>query len=57
MGPWAGHGGGGGDVGFVIGGEEEVCAVIASDYAGVVDKAVDIACYGFWIRERTFEDW
>ena len=51
MGPWAGHGGGGGDVGFVVGGEQEVCAIIASDYARVVDEAIDVASYRFWIRE------
>ena len=49
--PGAGHGGGGGDVGFVIGGEEEVGAVVAADYAGVVDEAGYVACYGLGVRE------
>lgn len=55
MGPWAGHGGGGGDVGFVVGGEEEVGAVITSDHARVVDKTIDVASYGFRGGERTLE--
>jgi len=49
VGPWAGHGGSGGDVGFVVGGEKEVGAIVAADYAGVVDEAVDVACYGLWV--------
>jgi hypothetical protein len=47
VGPWAGHGGGGGDVGFVVGGEKEVGTVITSDYTGVVDETIDVASYGF----------
>jgi len=51
VGPWAGHGRGGGDVGSVVGGEEEIGAVIASDYTGVVDEAINVAGYGLGIRE------
>lgn len=49
--PWAGHGGGGGDVGFVICGEEEVGAIVAADYTGVMYEAVYVAGYGFGFGE------